>query len=135
MAGKIREKIDSVFAQRAMGNPMLEKIIKTKMILKGINPAKYTLQSDDDPGVLEKIESMLMELGNAASDPKTSSNGGMDVSTIIRAPKMSGKTDIITACSAKDTIEEIVKDINEQFGFFDIKLLLFFSSSKYAPDE
>ncbi len=135
MAGKIREKIDSVFAQRAMGNPMLEKIIKTKMILKGINPAKYTLQSDDDPGVLEKIESMLMELGNAASDPKASSNGDMDVSTIIRAPKKSGKTDIITACSTKDTIEEIVKDINEQFGFFDIKLLLFFSSAKYTPDQ
>jgi len=133
MAGKIREKIDSVFAQRAMGNPMLEKIIKTKMILKGVNPAKYTLQSDDDPSVLEKLDSMLMELGSLTTDSKATAT--VDVSTIIRAPKKSGKTDIKTACSTKDTIDEIVNDINEQFGFFDTKLLLFFSSSKFAPDE
>ncbi len=62
MAGKIRRMIDSVIQQRAMGNPMLEKIIKTKMILKGVNPNKYTLDSDDDPVVLDKLERMLREL-------------------------------------------------------------------------
>ncbi len=62
MAGKIRRMIDSVIQQRAMGNPMLEKIIKTKMILKGVNPNKYTLDSDDDPVILGKLESMIREL-------------------------------------------------------------------------
>ena len=62
MAGKIRRMIDSVIQQRAMGNPMLEKIIKTKMILKGVNPNKYTLDSDDDPVILNKLENMLREL-------------------------------------------------------------------------
>ncbi len=62
MAGKIRRMIDSVIQQRAMGNPMLEKIIKTKMILKGVNPNKYTLESDDDPIILDKLERMLSEL-------------------------------------------------------------------------
>jgi hypothetical protein len=62
MAGRIRRMIDSVIQQRAVGNPMLEKIIKTKMILKGVNPNKYTLESDDDPVVLEKLERMLREL-------------------------------------------------------------------------
>jgi len=62
MAGRIRRMIDSVIQQRAVGNPMLEKIIKTKMILKGVNPNKYTLESDDDPIVLEKLERMLKEL-------------------------------------------------------------------------
>ena len=62
MAGRIRRMIDSVIQQRAVGNPMLEKIIKTKMILKGVNPNKYTLESDDDPVVLEKLERMLKEL-------------------------------------------------------------------------
>ena len=69
MAGKIRQMIDSVIAQRAMGNPMLEKIIKTKMILKGVNPNKYTPESDDDPGVLEKLERMLTELSYLSQDP------------------------------------------------------------------
>lgn len=62
MAGRIRRMIDAVIEQRAVGNPMLEKIIKTKMILKGVNPNKYTLESDDDPLVLEKLERMLREL-------------------------------------------------------------------------
>ncbi len=62
MAGKIRRMIDSVIQQRAMGNPMLEKIIKTKMILKGVNPNKYTLDSEDDPAVLDKLERMVREL-------------------------------------------------------------------------
>ncbi len=62
MAGKIRRMIDSVIQQRAMGNPMLEKIIKTKMILKGVNPNKYTLESEDDPAVLDKLERMVSEL-------------------------------------------------------------------------
>lgn len=62
MAGKIKRMIDSVIAQRAGGNPMLEKILKTKMILKGVNPDKYTLESDDDPVMMEKLERMLREL-------------------------------------------------------------------------
>lgn len=62
MAGRIRRMIDSVIQQRAAGNPMLEKILKTKMILKGVNPNKFTLESDDDPVVLEKLERMLREL-------------------------------------------------------------------------
>jgi len=62
MAGKIRQMIDSIITQRAKDNPMLERVIKTKLILKGINPNKYTLQSDDDPGVLAKLEKMIADL-------------------------------------------------------------------------
>ncbi len=43
--------------------------------------------------------------------------------------------DIMTAYSTKDSIDEIVQDINNQLGFFDTELLLFFASSKFAPDE
>ncbi len=62
MAGKIKQMIDSIIDQRAKDNPMLERVIKTKLILKGINPGKYTLQSDDDPVVLGKLEKMIREL-------------------------------------------------------------------------
>jgi hypothetical protein len=62
MAGKIRQMIDSIIDQRAKDNPMLERVIKTKLILKGINPNKYTLQSDDDPLILGKLEKMIAEL-------------------------------------------------------------------------
>ncbi|MGA7828598.1 MAG: hypothetical protein WCA04_13100 [Geobacteraceae bacterium] len=62
MAGKIRQMIDSIITQRAKDNPMLERVIKTKLILKGINPNKYTLQSEDDPVVLGKLEKMIADL-------------------------------------------------------------------------
>ncbi|MHC1697251.1 MAG: hypothetical protein AB9919_04120 [Geobacteraceae bacterium] len=62
MAGKIRQMIDSIINQRAKDNPMLERVIKTKLILKGINPNKYTLQSEDDPVVLGKLEKMIADL-------------------------------------------------------------------------
>lgn len=62
MAGKIKQMIDSIINQRAKDNPMLERVIKTKLILKGINPNKYTLQSEDDPVVLAKLEKMILEL-------------------------------------------------------------------------
>lgn len=137
MAGKIKEMIDSVIAQRAMGNPMLEKIIKTKLILKGINPNKYTMQSEDDPVVLEKIEKMVTELGSVgqaspASAPTEAAKSAPAVAPTIRK---SDSPDIITAYSTKETIDEIVRDISHQIGFFDSKLLLFFASTKFAPDD
>lgn len=62
MAGKIRQMIDTIINQRAKDNPMLERVIKTKLILKGINPNRYTLQSDDDPAVIGKLEKMMQDL-------------------------------------------------------------------------
>ena len=62
MAGKIKQMIDTIIIQRAKDNPMLERVIKTKLILKGINPNKYTLESDDDPVILDKLEKMIREL-------------------------------------------------------------------------
>ena len=62
MAGKIKQMIDFIISQRAKDNPMLERVIKTKLILKGINPNKYTPMSEDDPTVLAKLERMMQEL-------------------------------------------------------------------------
>jgi hypothetical protein len=62
MAGKIKQMIDFIISQRAKDNPMLERVIKTKLILKGINPIKYTQMSEDDPIILAKLERMMQEL-------------------------------------------------------------------------
>ena len=62
MAGKIKQLIDFIISQRAKDNPMLERVIKTKLVLKGINPIKYTQMSDDDPVILAKLERMMQEL-------------------------------------------------------------------------
>ncbi len=118
---------------------MLEKIIKTKMILKGINPNKFTLQSDDDPALLQQLEGMSMELGylcrEAPSPEPGAQSGANDPATPGNQARKIQKMDIISAYSTKDTVDEIVQDIGEQLVLFDTKLLLFFASSKFAPDE
>jgi hypothetical protein len=118
---------------------MLEKIIKTKMILKGINPGKYTQDSEDDPAVLQMLEGMAMELGylcREASIPENpEQSGSEDASTGSKPSARIHGMDIVTACSTKGTVDEIVKDLGEQLVLFDTRLLLFFASSQFAGDE
>lgn len=55
--------IDSIIEQRAQGVPALVSTTRTKLILKGINPDKFTASSDDDPVVMEKLRALAQELG------------------------------------------------------------------------
>jgi len=59
MPGRIKQMIDFIVKQRAQDNPMLERVIKTKLILKGINPSKYNTQSDDDPVIINKLQILI----------------------------------------------------------------------------
>jgi len=61
MAGKIKKMIDSIIEQRAKDNAMLARVIKTKLILKGIDPGKFSAQSDDDPAIIRKLESLMKD--------------------------------------------------------------------------
>lgn len=62
MAGKIKQLIEGILAERSKGNEMLAKVVKTKLILKGINPAHYSDQSDDDPAIIAKLANMQQNL-------------------------------------------------------------------------
>lgn len=62
MAGKIKQMIDTIISQRAKDIPMLAGVIKTKLILKGIDPNKFTFLSDDDPVIIAKLETVIREL-------------------------------------------------------------------------
>ncbi len=62
MAGKIKQMIDTIISQRAKDNAMLAGVIKTKLMLKGIDPGKFTPQSPDDPAVIGKLEILMKEL-------------------------------------------------------------------------
>jgi hypothetical protein len=61
MAGKINRLIEGIIAERSKGNELLAKAVRTKLILKGINPAHYSDQSDDDPAIIKKLENMLQD--------------------------------------------------------------------------
>ena len=62
MAGRIKQMIDGILARRAKDNEMLGRVIKTKLILKGINPERYSAQSFDDPIIIAKLEKMAQDL-------------------------------------------------------------------------
>jgi hypothetical protein len=62
MAGKIKQMIDTIINQRTKDNPMLAGVIKSKLMLKGIDPGKFTATSDDDPAIIAKLEAVLKEL-------------------------------------------------------------------------
>ncbi len=62
MAGKIKQMIDSIISQRSKDNPMLVGVIKSKLMLKGIDPNKFTATSDDDPAIIAKLETVMKEL-------------------------------------------------------------------------
>jgi len=61
MAGKIKMMIDSIIEQRAKNNTMLQGVIKTKLMLKGIDPKKYAPHSNDDPAIISKLEALVKD--------------------------------------------------------------------------
>lgn len=63
MAGKIKQMIDQIIAKRANGNAAIEKVTKTKLVLKGVNPDNFNASSADDPAIIAKVRQIATELG------------------------------------------------------------------------
>lgn len=61
MAGEIKRMIDTIIEQRAKGSKILEGVVKTKLILKGIDPKNYTDDSPDDKDVINRLYAVMME--------------------------------------------------------------------------
>lgn len=61
MAGKIKNMIDTIVDKRSNGNSTVATLTKSKMVMKGINPEKYTRDSADDPQVIEKLTALARE--------------------------------------------------------------------------
>ena len=62
MTVKMKEMIDSIISSKE-DNPMLLKIIKSKMILHGIDRDRLATEPYDDPLVIAKIEKLAREVG------------------------------------------------------------------------
>lgn len=63
MAGKIRRIIDQIVNERARGNKAVANTTTTKLILKGINPDRFSAHSDDDPAIIEQLAAIAKEMG------------------------------------------------------------------------
>ncbi len=63
MAGQIKTLIDKLVNEKSKGNATIANTVRTKLILKGINVAKYTAVSPDDPDIIQKIRQAAVEMG------------------------------------------------------------------------
>jgi len=63
MAGAIKKMLDEIVAKRSNGNITMMNLTKTKLILKGLNPDKYSITSEDDPAIIQKIRLTAQEMG------------------------------------------------------------------------
>jgi hypothetical protein len=63
MAGKIKQQMETLIAEVSKSNPILASTTRTKLILKGINPNKFTQDSPDDPAILEKLKDIAEAFG------------------------------------------------------------------------
>lgn len=61
--GTIKKMIDQIIEKRSKGASFLVGVTRTKLLLKGVNPDKYTFESPDDPVVIEKLRALSRELG------------------------------------------------------------------------
>jgi hypothetical protein len=61
LAGQIKKMIDLIVEKKTGNNQVLINNMKTKLMLRGINPAKYDINSPDDPVILAKLELFAQE--------------------------------------------------------------------------
>ena len=62
MAGKIKQLADAIIAARSQGKATLVVTTRTKLILKGVDPDQYTVDSPDDPAVIDKLKQVAAEM-------------------------------------------------------------------------
>lgn len=61
MKGEAKKLIELIVEKRAKGDPFLISITRTKLILKGVNPKRYTEDTDDDLTVISKLKDIARE--------------------------------------------------------------------------
>ena len=61
MPGKIKHIIDKIIAEKSKGSDLIKLTLKTKFVLKGVDPDNYTELSQDDPAVIEKLKEIARD--------------------------------------------------------------------------
>lgn len=55
--------IEKIVRERAKGDPIIESTTKTKLILKGFDPNKFSATSADDLQLIVKLKQVASDLG------------------------------------------------------------------------
>ncbi len=115
LSGKIKKMIDEIIQQRSKGNPAIKEMTIAKLILKGINPNKFDIDSPDDITIINKL---------------------FDIARQLNIKNLEGVGENIkSSFSTEISEEDAVKDIKNQLNINDIKLVIFFASSNYSQQK
>lgn len=63
MAGAIKKIIEEIVDAKAGGDPAVRSFTRAKIIMKGVNPSKFTETSEDDPLIINKLKQIALEFG------------------------------------------------------------------------
>ncbi len=63
MAGTVKRVLEAVIAARGQNNPTFVETTRAKLILKGMNPAKYSETTPDDPAEVARARKVAAEFG------------------------------------------------------------------------
>jgi hypothetical protein len=79
--GKTKLIIDSIITQRSGGDPKIAKVIKTKLMLKGVNADAYSLDTPDDPNLVSRLIDLAGKLG--VTIPSVTANVGDKIEQLL----------------------------------------------------
>lgn len=63
MSGQVHSTIQKIIASRSNGNPALAQATSTKLLMKGIDPSKWSASSPDDAAMLAKVKQAAADFG------------------------------------------------------------------------
>ncbi len=63
MTGTVKRVLEAIIAARGQNNPTFVEATRAKLILKGMNPAKYTETTPDDPAAVARARQIAAEFG------------------------------------------------------------------------
>ena len=55
--------LDEIVQKKSGGKTVLVNVVMTKLILKGIDPSKFSASSPDDPVIIAKVATVAHEMG------------------------------------------------------------------------
>lgn len=63
MTGETKRMIDLIIEKRSNGYEVLKNTTRTKLIIKGFNPDRWTSQSEDDPAKIAELKQIARDMG------------------------------------------------------------------------
>jgi len=63
VTGTVKGMLEKIIAVRGKANPTFVDATRAKLILKGLNPAKFTTSTPDDPELVARVRAVAAEFG------------------------------------------------------------------------